>query len=474
MHFSAKLLSRLSICISLILCFSNSKATAQTYEFLNVYSAEDVSNLAISFGISPAVYSAEYGVEAFKVNYEMPYLGETIEVSGAMFIPTAYPAECGLPVHTYMHGTIFKRSDAPSNMTFEAMLGFLMSSPGYIVIMPDYVGLGDSQLMHPYVHAQSESDAGIYMMQAIETFGDELGFSLTDQIFISGYSQGGHAAMAMAKDIQENYAGTYEVTACAPMSGPYDISGTQIPITLENDEYSNPAYLAYNVIGWNSFYGNLYDDLSEIFQEPYASILPDLFDGETSGGEINDQLPSAVTDLVQPGILDEILNNPDHPFMIAAQDNDVHEWAPEFDLQMYYCTEDEQVFYQNAISAFDYMSSTGAENVSAFNGGAYDHNECAGPSILSGLLWMDQRLDSCDPESVDDIEAAWSIYPNPTSGEFFIQGALGSSYRVRDLSGRIIASGLCSSTNQALSLNSVSGIYFVEIDGLGTQKLLKQ
>ena len=473
MHFSAKLSTYLGLGFGLILFLLTNKANAQTYEFLNAYTAEDVGNLATNFGLSPAIYSPEYGVEAFKVNYEMPYLGETIEVSGAMFIPTAYPEECGLPVHTYMHGTIFKRSDAPSNMTFEAMLGFLMSSPGYIVIMPDYVGLGDSQLMHPYVHAQSESDAGIYMMQAIETFGDELGFSLTDQIFISGYSQGGHAAMAMAKDIQENYAGTYEVTACAPMSGPYDISGTQIPITLENDEYSNPSYLAYNVIGWNSFYGNIYEELSEIFQEPYASILPDLFDGETSGGEINDQLPSAVTELVQPGILEEILNNPDHPFMIAAQDNDVHEWTPEFDMQMYYCTEDEQVFYQNAISALDYMSSTGAENVSAYNGGANDHNECAGPSILNGLLWMNQRLEYCNPEGIEDLDSSWLIYPNPSLGEFIISGAIGNTFHVRDLSGRIVTSGLCSATTQAVTLNVMSGIYFVEISGgKGIQKLV--
>lgn len=466
MRFSALL-------VAVGLCFSFQGTKAQTYELLDVYSAEDINNLAIGLGVSPALYSAEYGVNSFKVNYEMPYLGDTIEVSGAMFIPVAYPEACGLPVHTYMHGTIFKRSDAPSHMSFEATLGYIMSSPGYIVLMPDYVGLGDSQLMHPYVHAQSEADAGVYMLQAIESLGDELGYYLTDQIFISGYSQGGHAAMAMAKDIQENWSGTYEVTACAPMSGPYDISGTQVPIILANEEYSNPAYLAYNVIGWNSYYGNLYDDLSEIFQEPYASLLPDLFDGETGANEINSQLPSTVADLVQPGILDEILENPDHPFMVAAQDNDVYEWIPEFDLQMYYCTEDEQVFYENAITAFNYMAESGAESVTSFNGGPYDHGDCAGLSIFGGLIWMHQRLDVCDPENIsENAENLWSIYPNPTSGQFNLSGATGKAWTIRDLSGRIISTGLCNSSNQAITLNASRGVYFVQIEDAGIKKLV--
>lgn len=462
------------ITLLLLTCLTFLQAKAQTYEFLDTYTAEDITNTALALGLSPTLYQSEYGVNSFKVTYEMPYLDSTIEVTGAMFLPVAYPAECGLPIHTYMHGTIFKRSDAPSNLPFEAVLGYLMSSPGYIVLMPDYVGLGDSQLMHPYVHAQSEADAGIYMMQAIESFGSTLGFSLTDQIFISGYSQGGHAAMAMAEEIQANWAAEYEVTACAPMSGPYDISGTQIPITLDNDVYSNPAYLAYNIIGWNSYYGNIYDDLIEVFQEPYASMLPDLFDGETGSGVINDSLPSAVTELFQPGIIDDILNNPDHPFMLAAYDNDVYEWVPQFPMQMYYCTEDEQVFFENAITAFNYMSEAGAENISAFNGGPQDHGECAGPSILGGLLWMNGMLDICDPEGIDESLAnSWSIHPNPSNdGHLTLTGASGKNWSLRDLSGRLVSSGVCSSDREPLSVDAATGIFFIQVEDAGVRKVL--
>ena len=164
-------------------------------------------------------------------------MDEDIEVSGAMFIPVGVDSNCDLPIHTYMHGTIFERNQAPSFMSIEGILGYLMSSPGYIVLMPDYVGLGESQLMHPYVHAQSEADAGIYMIEAISTFTEDLNFTLNDEIFISGYSQGGHAAMAMNKEIQENWSDSYEVTASTPMAGPYDMSGVQAILSVDVEAY---------------------------------------------------------------------------------------------------------------------------------------------------------------------------------------------------------------------------------------------
>ena len=448
-------------------------ALGQTYELINYYSAANISALAASFGIPANVYDAEYGVQAYSVTYNMPYMGETIEVSGAMFIPTDFPESCDLPVHTYMHGTIFERDQAPSFMPFEAMLGYLMSSPGYITLMPDYVGLGVSELMHPYVHSESEAEAGIYMIEAVATFGEELGFAYNGEQFISGYSQGGHAAMAMAREMQENWSDSYEVTACAPQAGPYNMSEVQGPLSVDVDAYSSPAYFAYNVIGWNSFYGDIYEDLDEIFQEPYASMLPDMFDGETGAGEINAQLPTLTSELLQPGIVDEILSDPNHPYMVAAADNDCHNWVPTFHMNMYYCNADDVVYPENTLSAYDYMVVNGAENVNTYDGGALGHTDCAGPSIFGGLIWLDQFHQDCVPESVYDFangNSQWALAPNPAqNGTTTLLGVpMNTQWRVRDITGRIVSTG----TSNTVDLGDSHGIYFVEVDGLGTQKVL--
>ena len=390
-----------------------------------------------------------------------------------MFLPTGVPESCDLPVHTYMHGTVFERNQAPSFMPFEAMLGYLMSSPGYIVLMPDYVGLGVSQLMHPYVQAKSEAESGIYMMEAVESLGDELGFSFNDELFISGYSQGGHSAMAMAKEIHENYSEQYEVTACAPMAGPYNMSEVQGPLSVAEDVYPYPAFFAYNVIGWNSYYGNIYESLDEIFQEPYASMLPDLFDGETSMAVINEALPTLTSELLQPGIVDEILNDPSHPYMLAAADNDVYDWVPTCHMQMYYCDADDVVYPENTTTTFEYMVEAGAENLGTFNGGALDHSGCAGPSIFGGLIWMDQFHIDCVPESVAEFangNSTWALAPNPAiNGSTTILGApIKARWTVRDISGRIISTG----TTNTVELGTTSGIYFVELEGHGVKKIL--
>lgn len=456
-----------------ILVLLSNSTNAQTYELVNHYSAANISALAASFGIPSNLYQADYGVDAYKITYTMPYMGETIEVSGAMFVPTDVPESCELPVHTYMHGTIFIRDEAPSNMPFEAIVGYIMSSPGYITLMPDYVGLGESDLMHPYIHSESEAEAGIYMLEAVTLIGEEIGFSYNGEQLISGYSQGGHAAMAMAREIQENWSDTYEVTACAPQAGPYNMSEIQGPLSVDVDAYPSPAYFAYNVVGWNSFYGNIYDDLSEIFQEPYASMLPDMLDGETGAGEINAVLPTLIVDLLQPGIVEEILNNSNHPYMLAAADNNCHDWVPNCHMNMYYCNSDDVVYPENTLSAYEYMIANGAENVGTFDGGDLGHGDCAGPSIFGGLLWMDQFHQDCVPESVSDFAngiTSWGIAPNPAQSGFttLIGVPLNTQWIVRDMTGRIVKTG---NTN-TVELGKSKGIYFIEVEGMGIQKIL--
>ena len=153
----------------------------------------------------------------------------------------------------------------------------------------------------------------------------------------------------------------------------------------------------YNVIGWNSYYGNIYESLDEIFQEP-----PFFFDGETSMAVINEALPTLTSELLQPGIVDEILNDPSHPYMLAAADNDVYDWVPNCHMQMYYCDADDVVYPENTTTTFEYMVEAGAENLGTFNGGSLDHS-----GLLAHQFWwinMDGSIPyDCVPESVAEF-----------------------------------------------------------------------
>lgn len=447
---------------TLLLLFSTF-VSAQTTELLEVRSTALIQGLATTLGMPPGIVSIDYSVAKYRVTYPMEYNGQTYDVSGALFVPVdgeGQALECAFPTHTYMHGTIFLREDAPSYEGFEGQLGFLMSTNGIISLMPDYLGLGAStDVLHPYVHADSEAEAGVAMLAALEALQDELGIGLNGQHFVSGYSQGGHAAMAMAMRMQEDPDAGFPLAAAAPMSGPYDMSGTQLPTGMAQEEYSNPAYLAYTLLAWQQTYGNIFVDLSEIFQEPYASGLPAMFDGETPGAVINDYLAGPTADIVQEGALAGLMAE-DHPFFIAAQDNDLYQWVPESPVQMYYCTMDEQVFYENALVAEAWMTDNGSVTVSTVNGGPLTHGGCALLAILGGTVWINAQADVCNPTSgVEDMARAGLDWRPTENGVSIIGLAAGEEWTLYGMDGRILDAG--TADGGRLELDAPAGLFIL-------------
>ena len=444
------------VAIILAFLFLHGPTQAQTSELLDVRQAFQVQLLSTGLGIPNETISVDYGVAKYRVTYPMNYLGEVHQVTGALFVPvddSGNAIECAMPTHTYMHGTIFLREEAPSYSGFEGELGYLMATSGAVALMPDYLGLGGSEdVLHPYVHADSEAESGMALLAAVTALQSELGFGLNGEHFVSGYSQGGHASMAMARRMQEDADAGFPLAGAAPMSGPYDMSGTQLPMGMAQEQYSNPAYLAYTLLAWQQTYGNLYVDLGEIFQEPYASELPAMFDGETSGEMINEYLAGPTLDIVQPGALEGLMAE-DHPFFIAAQDNDLYQWVPESPLQMYYCTLDEQVFYDNALVAEAWMNDNGAEGVTTVNGGALNHGGCALLAILGGTVWINGQANLCSPTSVHNIpgstpELTWRL----TDGGVAIDGLfIGQSWTLYSADGRWISSGTAQQSPLMLS-----------------------
>jgi acetyl esterase/lipase len=458
-----------------LLTISVGAVSAQAYDFLAGRNLAQIEALAQDFGLPSALYDPITGVDAYRVSYEMPFLGETISVSGALFEPVDLDPACSHPVHIYMHGTIFARTDAPSFLSYEGQLGYLMAGLGFTVLMPDYVGLGtDDQHLHPYVHAQSEALAGAHLIQAVHETPNPTGNSHDlEQLFISGYSQGGHAAMALHRELQANWP-QYPVTASAPGSGPYSITGVQFPETFSSDTYSNPSYLAYTALAWESLYGNLYEDPSEYFQEPYASQLEGLFNGVTTGPQINAALPYLTADFVQMGILDSLLTE-GHPFLVAATDNDVYDWVPDVPLRIYYCTEDEQVFYQNALFAEEHMNGLGASEVEAINLGAYDHNGCAGQAIFGATLWFQAQAEVCGTNTsvsgTHQRPTDTAAFPNPTHGAKCVQwpGPAGS-WELLTIDGRRVESGF---GTQGCFEGLAPGTYVLSThDGLSVQRII--
>lgn len=358
-------------------------------ELIQSYTLPELTQLAADNGVPSFLLAPEFEIDFYRVSYETehPLLGPVV-VTGGMAVPKNI--SCAVPITSYQHGTTTTRTGVPSFQSQESLIVILLASTGYMGIAPDFIGLGESQLMHPYVHAETQAMAVIDMIRATREFAENDPVRLNDQIFLFGYSQGGHATMAAHKKIQEEFSNEMWVTASNPMSGPYDISGVQTDILLSGQPYATPSYLPYLVLGWQSVYDDFFDDPSEIFTAPFDETLPPLFDGTIGTNFINSQCDPVVTNMFNPDLLQDFLDNPDtHFFRQRLRENDVYEWTPESPVRMVYCTGDEQVIYTNAIVAQNYFESVGATNTEAVQLGEGDHADCVTPALLTGIQFIE-------------------------------------------------------------------------------------
>lgn len=390
----------LSICFFVSLSLFSQKLVS--YEPLSPFQA-GIINAFVSGA------KAIYDVETYKVSYNTTdAVGTEHIASGLVCIPIS-TSSLTFPLGCWQHGTVSDRDDVPSKLAGGTTLPVAFSTYGYVVCAPDFVGLGDSPGTHPYVHAASEASAGVDLMLATREMIAEIDrVDLNDQVFISGYSQGGHAAMALHRELELNQSDRFTVTACAPMSGPYSISEKMIDFTLGDKEYETVAYLAWLTLGYQTAYPDLLAgiELEDVFKPEYiedirafeAEEIP-LFDNDMDiTNDLNSRMIATLVNTVgsvtpkntlKDDILEAILNDPTHPFSQALADNDTYDWSPKAPTNLYYCEGDDQVTFENAILAQEVMQANGSTVVTAIRKDTdsvlLDHGGCVVPSSLDAL-----------------------------------------------------------------------------------------
>jgi len=414
----------------------------------------------------------EYDVSLYKIVYTtIDANGNSTIASGALSIPNT--SECtDFPLAVYQHGTVLNKEDVPSRDNDEAFLTKIFASGGYYSMTPDYIGLGDSPGLHPYVHAASEATAAIDMMRAVRQFlNDSLGVQDNGEVFITGYSQGGHGAMALHKYIEDNeLLDEFDVIASAPASGPYALSESQMDLIISNEPYSNPGYLVYTISSYEMVYGNIYNEYIDVLQSPYDEIVVPFFDGNNTTlymSDLNPLLPQQVQELMQPDYYADLVANENHPLRLALVDNDNYNWVPERPITMYYCTEDEQVTYENSLAALEYMTTNGAENVEAINVGPFSHGDCILPA-MTGVWNLFQSLKTpCTTTRIKENQLISSLYPNPVHSNLtVVTTKITDRYELLNALGQVVLTGIVANNNNQFNLNVSDlegGIYFLRL-----------
>ncbi|MCX7722645.1 MAG: hypothetical protein N2379_06235 [Verrucomicrobiae bacterium] len=347
--------------------------------------------LGVLFGSYGIPVTPQYGVELVKLRYETigPVGNKTI-ASGLIALPQG--AATNLPIASYQHGTITRTNDAPSvttSLTGDVLVGLVMASSGYVTAIADYLGLGDAPPLHPYHHAWTEATACVDMLRATRAYCASRGLGLSGKLFLMGYSQGGHATMALHRELETYHADEFTVTASAPMAGAYDLSGTTLDDFLSDRPKPNPYYYAYLLAAYHHVY-TLAPRFEDILAAPYNTTLPPLLRGNAAAAEINAAMPPDPRQMLDPEYLAAVQQRTNHPFRILLRENDVYGWAPRAPVRLYHCGGDQDVLIANAHIATNSMRARGATNVTLLiPSPSNDHRACALPSLLAAKAWFD-------------------------------------------------------------------------------------
>lgn len=360
---------------------------------LAVYTPQQVDSAKAALGIVElGAVTSNYGVRIYEIVYNtIDPQGAPTLAAGALVVPEGTNAP--VPLASYQHGTITRKSSAPSSLGFESNIGLMLASnQGFAVCMPDYLGLSIApetyQGMHPYIHARSQASAAIDMVRATRNFVRELSsVQLNHQLFLFGYSQGGHATMATLRDMERLFPDEFVVTACYPMAGPYDLSVSQAEILASEDPYNAGYYLPYVMLGLNDVY-RIYDSPSDFLKSPYDVQLPPLFDGYNSEGHINSFVPDVPNEMVIDAVLEDFRTNPNHPFRQVLRDNDLYQFHPRAPMRLCHCSGDELVTESNTNIAHQSFIRQGRTDISWLNPGELAHGDCAIPCLVDGLGWF--------------------------------------------------------------------------------------
>ncbi|UJS24357.1 alpha/beta hydrolase family protein [Thiothrix winogradskyi] len=165
-----------------------------------------------------------YAVKQYRLTYLTPdKAGNLITASGIVAVPQK-PAGVKSPLLSFQHGTIFYDRDAPSNDTDAKSPVNILASLGYVVVAADYVGYGASLgKPHPYLQREPSANAVIDFITASRQWLAEQRLPLNDQLFLTGYSEGGYVTLATQQALE---AAGVPITASVAGAGPYDLRYT--------------------------------------------------------------------------------------------------------------------------------------------------------------------------------------------------------------------------------------------------------
>ena len=208
---------------------SNSTAplVLQSAERLQAHTQTQISQAVSRVGIGIPDSQFKYDVTLYRLVYKTTNgSGVSMLASGVLALPNK-PAGIASPLLSFQHGTLFQNKEAPSNDLTPGAPPVVLASLGYITVAADYLGYGISHgTPHPYLLAKPSATAVVDLLKASQEWLSQQHIPLNQQLFLTGYSEGGYVTMAAHQSLERTPLTGLKVIASIPAAGPYHLTAT--------------------------------------------------------------------------------------------------------------------------------------------------------------------------------------------------------------------------------------------------------
>ena len=295
------------------------------------------------------------GFDSYKVTYctvDAVLPGESmarpVSATGMVSVPRKADP---LSTVAYLHGTSVSFYDAVSNPdifgTFNAdgesfdgpPSNAIFAGNGFIYVGPDYLGLGSSPVpRHRYFHAATEASSAIDLLTASRDLLAQLGVEQNGRLFTFGFSQGGHSALALHRELQR---ADVEVTGTATVGGVFELEQFFLDSLANETTVTVPLFVSYILLAYDDVY-DVFGDPSEVFRQPFAATVSGLFDMQHFFDDVLAALPPTSKRLLKRSFL-AAMESHEHPLRVRLRQNAVNRWRPHAPLRVYHSPDDEEV-----------------------------------------------------------------------------------------------------------------------------------
>lgn len=369
------------------------------YQYIGDYSVDRLNKILTSEAAEYSSFQITYppaknAVSLYRVVYNTVIpekANKPVEASGLIAVPKINAKK--MPVVSYQHGTVFSRTEVPSNPEESAetrLMVALFAGQDYIVIAPDYIGKGQSTESDSYMIKGSTAQACLDMLAASKAVCADLKLE-QGELFLSGFSQGSWSTMVFRYRLESLGIPVKAAATAATPSDVYLMFSRWVNKPTELDATWIPGTVVLLLNSYEHYYEM--PGLSQTAIKPkYWQTAKDLYDNKIGWSEAAKVLPPTVKELLQPDFAaaSSLLAN---RFYQRLQENQAYRWRYLSPSRYYYGKMDEVMPPYVATLPVEYQNTIGGAPAEAvFAGEKANHRGAFMFGMLDQKNWFDTLL----------------------------------------------------------------------------------